>query len=162
MRPTQIDKLFFYETGRGEATSQSNLSVIPATAAWETTAKVAAMPCILTSVDAVLAATAPAATTYWILGYDVPANNANIDAMIANQSLGSARYTWGPFSVPGSTIVREPEQIIRVPNGCGGHDDVKGFPFDNGVVILLSSTPNVLTIAGGNYLKVTAWGRYLL
>ena len=159
-RPTQMFGRFYYETGRGEATTGAGGSVIPAAAAWEAIAIVASSPCLLTCAEMVLSDAAADGTDYWVLAYDVNANSADVAAAIANGSIGAARYTWGPFNAPGGTIVREPGELFELVGDCE-RQRTSGAPFDLGCVLVLSLTPRVVTLSPDDLLAVTARGSLL-
>ena len=135
-KPTQAYRRFQYETGQ----STSSDGVIPAATAFEQSSFVSQSACLLSSIEAVAIETA--GTAVYLLGFDVAANDANLQLAIGG-ALGAARFTWGPMD-PGATLVRDASETFssnQVPF-------FRGIPLDRGLLVVASATPRIWTAPG--------------
>ena len=135
-KPTQAHGRFAYETGASSAQD----GIIPAANAFEQASLVMGAPCLVSSIEA-LAIETGAAPVY-LLGFDVVANDVNLQLIIAG-AMGGARYTWGPMN-PGATLVREAEEVF--PSRTAPF--YPALPLDRGLIIVASATPRLWTAPG--------------
>lgn len=142
-QPTQAFRRFFYETGRSSAApSALGPVIIPTANVVESSSLVFSSPGFVTSLEAV----AVSAGNLYLLGFDLPANSAILNAITAG-SMGAARYSWGPIPALG-TLVREFQEMFP---GEGAQAALySGAPFDLGLVVVASSTPVIYTAPAVN------------
>ena len=135
-KPTQAHGRFQYETGANSAQD----GIIPSGLAFEQSSLVLGAPCLVSVVEAVAIETA--GTAVYLLGFDIVANDVNLQLAIAG-ALGAARYTWGPMD-PGATLVRTADEVF--PSQAAPF--YQAMPFDRGLLIVASSTPRIWTAPG--------------
>ena len=138
-KPTQAFGRFTYETGQS-ARKPSALGpvIIPFANAVEQTSQVMNGPGFVSSVEAVAASVT---AEVYLLGFDLPASSAIVQAIQAG-SMGAARYTWGPM-VPYGTMTREFQELFG--HELAGAPLYQAAPFDQGLVVVVSTTPVVYT-----------------
>lgn len=157
-KPTQAVGRYTYETGLGKSTRIGGAEMVPAGSEWERTAAVAQTPCLLISMEIVIQPS-EVSRVYWALAYDAQPSDELDTAYAANQ-LGAARYNWGPVSVGanGGLILRDAGELWSVrtilPNGECVDEEIRGFPFDRGIYVVVSSSPRVPTAPGPQFSVV--------
>lgn len=151
-KPTQANKRWQYETGTASTAPNATTGAptIPTQAAWDDDgAMIYQGACYVSTLEV---ATKSTSATLYALLFDVSASVANaLEGLAGN--LGAARYTYGPIA-PGGTMVREWRETFP---GRGG-PFYTGVPFDNGVLLLLSTTPVLFTAGVGSFAHVVARG----
>lgn len=156
-KPTQAVGRYTYETGLGKATRIGGAEMVPSGSEWETIAAVAQTPCLLISLEVVIQPS-EAARVYWALAYDAQPSDEFDTAYNANQ-IGAARYNWGPVSVGanGGLVLRDAGELWSVRTLVAGEcidEEIRGFPFDRGIVVVVSSSPRVPTAPGPQFSVV--------
>ena len=138
-KPTQAFNRFQYQTGDQGGAAGPAGSRLTSTD-YEQSSLVSQIGCFVTSIELAVAETA--VSDLYLLAWDVPGNDANLQLALGGQ-LAGARQTFGPIP-PGGTMVREFGEMfpgVQSPLYVGS-------PFDFGVLLLASLTPRVFTAPG--------------
>ena len=146
-KPTQAFRRTFYETGRDASTPNVGGNLIASANAFEASSVVMSSPGFLVSLEAAISSAAIAGNLY-LLAYDLQPTTANVNAVVGGTA-GAARYSWGPLTA-GGTFAREFSEPF--PPQAGGDERVPfmtGAPFDQGCIIVASTTPVVFTAGAG-------------
>jgi hypothetical protein len=131
--------------------------MIPADAAWESVAQISQSACWIVAIEANIGSQEGLPQSLWCCAYDVVPNEWSVN-LAKNDALGKARYSWGPIAQLG-LLVREPQELLAIEGEGEDGEQLMGYPFDNGVLIVLSSTPVVPTYVDVKGMALSVRGK---